>query len=74
MTDREAMTTGMKITVFAIFISVIGLAVGFIGLLTDWQLGKRVGIGAGALLALVLWLTSNVKDKTLDRFLFGRKD
>ncbi len=74
MADGETMTTGMKITAFAIFISVIGLAVGVIGLLTDWQLGKRVGIGAVSLLALVFWLTSNVKNKTLDRFFFGRKD
>jgi hypothetical protein len=68
------MTLGMKMMVFIIFISVMGLFLGFAGLMFDWQIAKTLGIVSGVILAIVFWLSSGVKNETLDRFLRGRKE
>lgn len=68
------MTLGMKMMVFIIFISVVGLFLGLAGLVLDWQIAKTLGIVSGGILAIVFWLSSGVRNETLDRFLRGRKE
>ncbi len=67
------MTAGMKVKALAIFVSICGLFFGLAGLLFDWQLAKTIGIVSAAALAAIFWLSAEVKSKTLDRFLTGRK-
>lgn len=57
----------------AIFVSICGLFLGFAGLSFDWQLAKTIGIISAAALSAIFWLSVEVKNKTLDRFLTGRK-
>jgi hypothetical protein len=66
------MAAGMKVMALAIFISICGLFFGLAGLLCDWQLAKTIGIISAAALAAIFWLSADVKNKTLDRFLTGR--
>ena len=74
MAEQKDLSAGMKVMVLTIFISVIGLAIGGAGLIGDWPIAQGIGICSGLLLAFVFWLSANVKDETLNRFLFGRRD
>ncbi len=74
MAEQKALSAGMKAMVLAIVVSVVGLATGFVGLIADWPTAKGIGLCSGLLLAVVFWLSANVKDETLNRFLFGRRD
>ncbi|HEV7307064.1 hypothetical protein [Ensifer sp.] len=74
MVEQKALSAGMKLMVLSIFVSVIGLATGVVGLIADWPSAKGIGICSGLLLVVVFWLSANVKDETLNRFLFGRRD
>jgi predicted lipid-binding transport protein (Tim44 family) len=72
--DRaKEMTAGMKVMALAIFVSICGLFFGLAGLFFDWQLAKTIGIVSAAALAAIFWLSAEVKNKTLDHFLTGRK-
>ncbi|URK87698.1 hypothetical protein LP421_07520 [Rhizobium sp. RCAM05350] len=72
MTERKEMAAGMKVMALAIFVSICGF-LGLAGLLSDWQLAKTIGIVSAAALAAIFWLSADVKNETLDRFLTGRK-
>jgi hypothetical protein len=74
LVEQKALSAGMKLMVLSIFVSVIGLATGVVGLIADWPSAKGIGICSGLLLVVVFWLSANVKDETLNRFLFGRRD
>lgn len=60
--------------VLTILVSGTGLATGVVGLIADWPTAKGIGICSGLLLVVVFWLSANVKEETLNRFLFGRRD
>ena len=68
------MTFGMKMMVLIIFVSMMGLLLGFAGLVFDWQIAKTLGTVSAVILAIVFWLSSGVRNETLDRFLRGRKE
>ncbi|WDZ78394.1 hypothetical protein PWG15_07900 [Ensifer adhaerens] len=74
MVEQKALSAGMKLMVLSIFVSVIGLATGVVGLIADWPIAKGIGVCSGLLLVVVFWLSANVKDETLNRFLLGRRD
>ena len=60
--------------IMTIFVSVSGCFVGVAGLIGDWAIAKLIGIVSLAVLLAVLWLSSEVKSETLERFLRGNKD
>ncbi|MCA1405089.1 hypothetical protein I6F26_12000 [Ensifer sp. IC3342] len=74
MAEQKELSAGMKVMVMTIVVSVAGLFLGVAGLIVDRPVAKGIGICSGLLLALVFWLSANVKSDTLDRFLFGRRD
>lgn len=74
MAEQKELSAGMKVMAMTILVSVAGLFLGVAGLIADWPVAKGIGICSGLLLALVFWLSANVKSDTLDRFLFGRRD
>ncbi|WP_145640855.1 hypothetical protein [Neorhizobium alkalisoli] len=71
--EQSDMTAGMKVTVLAVFASCIGLFVGLAGLIGDWALAKSIGAVSLAVLAAIIWASSElVGSKMMDRFLYGR--
>ncbi|WEX87026.1 hypothetical protein PZN02_003367 [Sinorhizobium garamanticum] len=74
MAEQKELSAGTKVMVMTILVSVAGLFLGVVGLIAEWPVAKGIGICSGLLLALVFWLSANVKSDTLDRFLFGRRD
>ena len=67
------MTAGMKGMVAAIFLFVIGLAVGLVGIFADWAAGKWIGGCSAILLGGLLYLSGNVKEETLKHWLLGSR-
>ena len=71
---KTGMTVGMKVMLMTIFISVLGCFIGIAGLIGDWPVAKNIGFFSLAVLLAVFWLSSEVKTRTLERFLNGNKD
>ncbi|MDM9628193.1 hypothetical protein QTL95_20070 [Rhizobium sp. S152] len=63
----------MKTMLTAIFVCVVGLFVGLAGLLGDWPLAKIVGAVSLACLTVIFWISSEVRNETLNRFLYGSR-
>jgi hypothetical protein len=70
---RTEMTAGLKAMVLAIFVCIVGLGFGLIGLFGDWPLGKSIGAVSLTGLAAIFWASSGARNETLNRFLNGSR-
>ncbi|KAB1086733.1 hypothetical protein F4V91_10015 [Neorhizobium galegae] len=72
--EKSEITAGMKAMVLAIVVCVLGVFVGMAGLIGDWAFAKSIGFASLVGLAVIFWISTEVRTETLNRFLYGSKN